>query len=237
MARIYKETRLDLPPCSPSSVVNIQVPESNVIGSTQRRARFFDPSFAFGPSSAGKDVPVAKDEEEFSRRYATSHGSVYFRKRSVYPRTFLWRVFDENKILEIQCADLVKGGAERFEYNVVLRFEFPEEILPFAVSLADFENRDDELHVFVITASNELYTLTLRLEFFRRSGAIGEKGSEWCKSSVPAPLAFSHPHRLHASSPLELFVSLNSGSLLRLTRRIGDDGRLYTSPTVCGNNC
>ena len=222
MAKIYKETRLDLRPYSASSIVNIQIPTQESNASTQRRARFFNPSFA------DKDLPVVKDEEEFSRRYAASQGSVYFRRRSVYPRTFLWRIIDENKVLEVQCADLVKGGSEPFDYSVILRFEFPEEILPFGVALADLEDHDDELNVFAITASKELYTLTLRPEFFRRSAAIGENDSEWCQSSVPAPLAFSHPHRLHASSPLELFISLDTGSLLRLTRRVGDDGRFFS---------
>ena len=223
MARIYKETRLDLGPSSPGAILNIQIPsqaqEDNAISNTQVRARFSDPVFT------DKDEPVPKDEEEFSKHYATSQGSVYFRKRNVYPRTFLWRVINENKVLEVQCADLVKGGSEQFEYNVILRFEFPEAILPFGVALADLEDHE-VLNVFAITNSKELYTLTLRPEFFRRSGAIGENASEWCKSCVPAPLAFSHPHRLYASSPLELFVSLDSGSLLRLTRRVGDDGIL-----------
>lgn len=119
--------------------------------------------------------------------------------------------------------DLVKGGTEQFEYDMTLRFEFQEDILPSMVALADLEDHE-VLNVFVITASKQLYTLALLPEFFRRSAAIDENVSEWCKSCVPAPLAFSYPHRLHASSPLELFISLDNGSLLRLTRRSGDDG-------------
>lgn len=220
MARVYKETRLDLRPYSPDTVLNIQIPtqESSSGGiNTQRRARFSPSSFT------SHEEPIAKDEEEFSRRYLASQGSLYFRKRRVCPRTFLWRVIDDNKVLELQCVDLVKSGTEHCEYNITLRFDFEEEILPSAVALADLEDHE-VLNVFVITASKQLYTLTLRLEFFRRSASIDENVSEWCKSCVPAPLAFSHPHRLHASSPLELFIALDNGSLLRLTRRAGDDG-------------
>lgn len=119
--------------------------------------------------------------------------------------------------------DLTKGGIENHEYNVTLRLDFQEEILPAGVALADLEDHE-VLNVFVITASKELHTLALRPEFFRRAASIDENISDWCKSYVPAPLAFSHPHRLHASSPLELFISLDNGALLRLTRKAGSDG-------------
>jgi nuclear pore complex protein Nup160 len=214
MAKIYKDTKVDVRPYSPNAVVNIQIPTH---ASTQTRARF---SIS---SSIGEDEPIAKDEDEFSRRYLSSLGSVYFRKRSVYPRSFLWRVVNENKVLEIQCVDLTKSGIEHSVYNNTLRLEFQEEILPSCVDFADLEDHE-ALSGFVITASKQLYTLSLRPEFFRRTSAINNNVSDWCKTYVPAPLSFSYPHRLHASSPLELFISLDNGALLRLTRRSGDDG-------------
>lgn len=124
--------------------------------------------------------------------------------------------------------DLTKGGVEHFEYNITLRLDFQEEILPCGVEFADLEEHEP-LNVFVITASKQLHTLTLRPDFFRRASAIDDNVSEWCKTCVPAPLTFSYPHRLHASSPLELFVSLDNGSLLRLSRRAGDDGNSFLS--------
>lgn len=229
MARIYKDTRVDLRPYSPNSVVNVRIPaEANTLG----RARF-----STSPLTKPDDS-IARDEDEFSKRYLTTQGSVYFRKRSVYPRTFLWRVIDDNKVLEIQCVDLTKGGIEHHEYNVTLRLDFKEEILPSGVALADLEDHE-VLSVFVITASKQLYTLTLRPEFFRRTEAIDENISDWCKSCVPAPLTFSHPHRLHASSPLELFISLDNGSLLRLNRKSSDDGNteLSFSPGPLRTKC
>ncbi|THC94969.1 hypothetical protein EYZ11_005563 [Aspergillus tanneri] len=221
MAKIYKDTRVDLRPYSPNSVVNIQIP-SQV--NTHGRARFSISSLT------GPEESIAKDEEEFSKRYLATQGSVYFRKRTVYPRTFLWRVVDDSKVLEIQCVDLTKGGIEHHEYNVTLRLDFQEEILPSGVGFSDLEDHEI-LSVFVITASKRLHTLTLRPDFFRRATAIEENISDWCKSCVPAPLTFSYPHRLHASSPLELFISLDNGSLLRLTRRSGDDGSQWSPLT------
>lgn len=216
MAKIYKDTRVDLRPFSPATVANIQVSPQE---SAPRRTRFSISSTTDQP-----EIPIAKDEDEFARRYLATQGTVYFRKRKSYPRTFVWRVVNDNKVLEIQCADLTKSGTERFEYNVTLRLHFPEQILPYGVALADAEEHE-VLSVFVITASKQLHTLSLRPEFFRRTESIDDNVSEWCKTCVPAPLSFSTPHRLHASSPQELFISLDNGALLRLTRRAGDDGK------------
>ncbi|KAJ5091866.1 Nucleoporin Nup120/160 [Penicillium alfredii] len=221
MAKIYKDTRVDLRPYSPTTVANIQIPTHE---SAPRRPRF---SVSSQPDH---EAPIAKDEDEFARRYLATQGEVYFRKRRVYPRTFLWRVVNDNKVLEIQCADLTKSVTEHFEYNVTLRLDFQEQIIPFGVALADLEDHE-VLSVFVITASKQLHTLSLRPEFFRRTSSIDENVAEWCKASLPAPLAFSHPHRLHASSPLELFISLDNGALLRLTRRAGDDGSHWSPLT------
>ncbi|KAL5357019.1 nucleoporin Nup120/160-domain-containing protein [Aspergillus floccosus] len=221
MAKIYKDTRVDLRPYSPSTVVNIPIPSQS---NPNSRARFSISSLT------GQSETIAKDEEEFTRQHLATQGSIYFRKRSVYPRTFLWRVVNDNKVLEIQCVDLTKGGVEHHEYNNTLRLDFQEEILPSGVDLADVEDHEI-LSVFVITASKQLHTLTLRPEFFRRAASIDENISDWCKSCVPAPLSFSYPHRLHASSPLELFISLDNGSLLRLTRRSGDDGSNWSPLT------
>lgn len=220
MAKIYKDTRVDLRPYSSTSVVNIPIPTTTTAQeSAQRRARFS----VTASTSAEQDQPIAKDEDAFSKRFLATQGSVYFRNRKVYPRVYRWRVVDDNRVLEIHCVDLTKGGIEHSEYNVTLRLDFQEEILPCGVEFADLEEHE-VLSVFVITASKQLHTLSLRPEFFRRAAAIDNNVSEWCKTTTPAPLSFSYPHRLHASSPLELFVSLDNGSLLRLTRKAGDDG-------------
>ncbi|KAL4741422.1 nucleoporin Nup120/160-domain-containing protein, partial [Aspergillus similis] len=222
MAKIYKDTQVDLRPYSPSTIVNIPIPTQT---GSQNRARFTISSLT--------DLvePTAKDEDEFARRYIATQGSVYFRKRNVYPRAFLWRVVNESKVLEIQCVDLTKGGIENHEYNLTLRLDFQEKIVPSGVALADLEDHD-VFNLFVITASKELHTLALRPEFFRKPASIDQNISDWCKTYIPAPLAFSHPHRLHASSPLELFISLDSGALLRLTRRAADDGSNWSPLTL-----
>ncbi|KAJ9311282.1 hypothetical protein DTO271D3_8437 [Paecilomyces variotii] len=221
MAKIYKETKVDLRPVSPSTVVNIQIPTQD---GAQRRARF-----SITPFDA-QEEPISKDEEEFAKRYLATQGSIYFRQRKAYPRAFVWRVVDDNRVLEIQSADLTRSAHEHHEANVTLRLDFQEAIIPSGVALADPEDHE-VVNVFVLTVSKQLHTLTLRPEFFRRTSSIDENVSDWCKTSTPAPLAFSYPHRLHASSPYELFISLDSGALLRLTRRAGDDGSHWSPIT------
>ncbi|KAK2799281.1 hypothetical protein FQN51_006958 [Onygenales sp. PD_10] len=123
---------------------------------------------------------------------------------------------------------------EQHEANLLLRLEFPDAIVPHGVALADSEDHE-VLSLFVITmtasGSSRLYTLALRPEFFRRVAAIEENVADWCKVCCPAPLAFARPHRLHAASPYELFVALDSGGLVRLTRRAGEDGSQWSAIT------
>ncbi|KAK2761563.1 hypothetical protein FQN54_001391 [Arachnomyces sp. PD_36] len=219
MLKIHKEIKVDVRPTCPNSAVNIPIPPQDGV----QRGKFSIP-----PS--GPNEPIARDEDAFANRYLATQGSVYFRQRRSYPRTFVWRVVDDNKVLEIQAADLTKSAHENHEASLTLRLIFQDNILPSGVALADLEDHE-VLSVFVITEAKQLHTLTLRPEFFRRAGAIDENVADWCKICTPAPLAFAYPHRLHASSPLELFVALDSGALMRLTRKSGDDGSQWSPIT------
>jgi nuclear pore complex protein Nup160 len=214
MLKTYKETRVDARPTEPKSTISIQIPSHD---GAQRRAKF-----SVAPGTAPLDA-VARDEDAFSRRYLATQGSVYFRQRKTYPRSFLWRVVDDNKVLEIRSADLTKSATEHHEARLTLRLEFQDTILPSGVALADREDHE-VLNVFVITGTKQLHTLALRPEIFKRAASIDENVADWCKTCTPAPLTFANPHRLHASGPLELFISLDSGALLRLTRKASDDG-------------
>lgn len=218
MLKTHKETKVDLRPAAPNSAVNIHIPSQDGV----QRGKF-----SIQPS--GPNQPITKDEDAFANRYLATQGSVYFRQRRSYPRAFLWRVVENNKVLEIQAADLTKSVHESHEASLTLRLIFQDTILPSGVALADLEDHE-VLSVFVITEAKQLHTLTLRPEFFRRVAAIDENVADWCKVCTPAPLAFAYPHRLHASSPFELFISLDSGAILRLTRRSGDDGMKPINP-------
>jgi nuclear pore complex protein Nup160 len=215
MAKIYKEIKVDVRPAAASTVVDIQIPTQE---NSQRRARLALSSLT------AQDIPIIRDEEDYARRYLATQGSLYFRQRKVYPRTFLWRIVNDNKVLEIQSVDISKSVVDHNEANLVLRLDFQDAIIPSGVALADTADHE-VLNVFVLTTSKNLHTLSLRPEFFRRVSSIDENLQDWCKTFVPSPLSFTQPHRLHASNTTELFIALENGALLRLTRRTGDDGR------------
>ena len=229
MLKIHKEAKVYSRPNAPGSVISIPVP-SSTNGITARRTRFSLPPKTF------QDDIITKDEDAFTKRYLATQGSIYFCRRKTYPRSFSWRVVGDDRVLELRSVDLTKSALETHEALLTLRLEFQEEILPHGVALADSEDHES-LNVFVITSARQLYTFTLRPESFRRAAAIDEHIGDWCKIFRPAPLNFAYPHRLYASSPFELFISLDSGSLLRLTRRAGDDGMMLSAlvPSVCCN--
>jgi nuclear pore complex protein Nup160 len=224
MAKTYKETKVDVRPVEASAVVDIQIPTQE---NAQRQVRL-----SLSSVTAHDDNISIKDDEDFAKRYLATQGSVYFRQRRIYPRTFLWRVVNEDKVLEIQSTDVSKSALDHNEANLVLRLDFQEAILPSGVALADTAEHD-VLNVFVLTSSKRLYTLAIRPEFFRRVSSIDANIQEWCKSFSPSPLSFTQPHRLHACSPKELFLALDNGALLRLTRRTGDDGETKIFPSPC----
>jgi nuclear pore complex protein Nup160 len=223
MAKTYKEIVVEVRPIAPDAVVDIKIPTQET---AERRTRFSISSQTI------QDESSIKDEDDFARRYLATQGSIYFRQRKAYPRAFMWRVVDDSRILEIQSADLTRSSMDHHEANVTLRLDFQDAIIPSGVAFADTEDHEI-LNVFVITASKQLYTLSLRPEFFRRIASIDENISDWCKTCSPSPLTFAYPHRLHASGTTELFISLDSGALLRLMRRAGDDGMLLNELPFC----
>lgn len=218
MLAFYKETAVDPRAGPPPSTTLVQIPSHD---GSYKRSKHFHPT---------SSQPPLKDEATFSDRLLATQSSIYFRHSKSYPRTFLWRVLEDNRVLEVRCADLARSGHEQNEAGHILRFEFQHAILPAGVVFADTEDHDI-LHTFVVTAGKspakaELYTLSLNPEFFRRQITRTENVREWCKSCVPASFHIARPHRLHASTPFELFLSLDNGALLRLVRKAGHDGRL-----------
>ncbi|KZF22285.1 hypothetical protein L228DRAFT_230660 [Xylona heveae TC161] len=212
---LYKETRLNLEPASLKSIAAIRLPAHGVSnqaarGSTRR---------------APVSLTPIEDENAFSRRVLASSASAYWRKDSQsHPRGYLWRVLDESKTLEIQTADLTRSEKTKHIANGVLRLSFPNAIRPGCVAMADLEGHE-LVSLFALTTSNDLYTLTLRPEFFRHSSAVLDSNvGDWCKTFLPSSFSFRYPHRLVAKSPHELLVSLHDGGLLTFVRRPGDDG-------------
>ena len=176
------------------------------------------------PSARNSVVPSqANDEATYVNQFLASQGSIYFRCAKTYPRTFIWRVLKGNKTLELRCADTARSEHESKEAFLIIRFEIQDVIVPGGIALSDTEDQD-VLHIFIITSKKELHTLAVSLDLFKGAQDSNIESRRWCKTFVPSSFTIDTPHRLHAHTPFELFVSLDSGRLQRLTRKAGDDG-------------
>ena len=210
---LFKELRLSAEPAYPDSIITIRLPpRGQPSRPSQRRVK---------PS----ELPSAEDEGAFARKYLATSSSIYFRRNQKYPRSFLWRVLDEGKTLSIQSVDLNKSNKSAVDASLILRLVFPNNIRPSGVVLSDSKEHE-YFNVFVLTSSNDLYTFTLRPEYFTRASAVEGDISFWYKTFSPSSFSFRYPYRLAALSPKELLISLHDGGLLKLSRKHEDDGMI-----------
>lgn len=213
---LYVETRLNLDQAHTASTVEITLPSSKTPGifaeTVLQERRIIS------------DVQVGCDEATFAKDHLATDAAVFFRRDGRYPRSFLWRLLDDRRTLEIQSVDLSEDVKEKTEALLTLILRFPAAIRPFCIGFAD-PDETDAIDIFAITTTNELWTLTLLKDYFVRLKSTEDMPPGWCKSSQPAVLKTTKPYRLFASHSRELFVSLQDGGFLQLTRQAGDDGK------------
>lgn len=203
---LFKETRLNLEPPAPASIVTIRVP--SLSGASSRNAN-------------GKD-DAAEDETAFRRKNLAAASSIYHRQWHDTPRNFLWRVLEDGHLLSVRAADVCRHNKAE-DASLVLNFHFAEPIQPGCVALADPEQHD-ALCLFVLDTSSHLYTFTLRPDLFRKRTAVDAGLSDLAKVQAPAGLGFKYPHRMVAVSANTLLVTVNDGGMIRLDRNQADDG-------------
>lgn len=208
---LFKETRLNLEPPAPTSVVSIRVPSKNGNGRSQRR-------IAHDSST--------EDETTFRLKNLASASSIYHRKWHDTPRSFLWRILEDGTVLSIRAVDVCKKDKTP-DAPLVLNFNFSVPIQTGCVALSDPEEHD-ALCVYVLDQSSQLYTFTLRPEFFRKRTAIDAVLSELCKVQSPAGLSFKSPHRLVAVTANTLLVTVSDGGMIRFDKTRNDDCELYS---------
>ncbi|KAI4687498.1 uncharacterized protein J4E88_003087 [Alternaria novae-zelandiae] len=201
---LYKEARLNIEPAYPGSTIAFSIPSHSPFSTRSSVKR-----------SVITESYADKDEEDFTRRHLATDGSMYFRQHHAYPRSFLWRVLDNRKMLEIQATDFDHDYTDKLEANLTLLFQFPAPIRPFCVAFAEPADRD-ALTVFAITTGNELYTITLHRDFFANPAASEQDSETWCKRFEPALFSGRIPYRLAAASADELLVTLDDGAICRL---------------------
>ena len=137
MLNLYTETTFQAKPSTPSSLVRVQVPRSD--GSYRNRP-FEDPSRQVFP----------KNEKAYAAEVLSSQTSLYSRQKKAYPRTFHWKVVDNDHALQVQCADLARAADDTQEAHLTLSLEFQDKIIPSGVVFSDTE-KEDVLYAFIVT--------------------------------------------------------------------------------------
>lgn len=197
---------MNIEPAFPGSTIAFTLPASSLS--------------TFGSRTAAKRTVIQEqytdqDEDAFTRRHLATDGSLFFRQHHVYPRSFLWRVLDNRKMLELQSVDLDHEAGDRFEANLTLLFQFPSPIRPFCIAFAESTDRD-ALTVFAITTANDLYVLTIHRDFFANPAASEQEIESWCRRSEPILFSGRIPYRLVAVNIDELLVALDDGAICRI---------------------
>jgi hypothetical protein len=203
---LYTETRLDLDQAHSSSTIDISISKAG----NHERALY-------------NDIRVGSDEAQFTRNHLSSEASLFFRSDERYPRSFLWRLLDDRRALEIQSVDLSQDSKQQAEAFLTLLLRFPAAIRPFCIAFADHGEKD-ALNVFAVTSTDELWTLTLHRDIFVHAKHSEVLPSDWCNVSKPSMFAVTTPFRLFSSTSRELFVSMVDGQVVRLTRGAGQEG-------------
>ncbi|KAI9732504.1 MAG: hypothetical protein M1818_007542 [Claussenomyces sp. TS43310] len=216
---VYKETRLNIESSVPGSTVIIRLPPHSSATWSSRAAQ---------KRPLPIEIPLTEDENAFKQKYLASAASIYHRRYHKSPRSFLWRVLEDNKVLAIRVADLYKQDStdKAPDYYLMLRLYFPDPIRPACIALSDSPDHD-VVSAFILTEKNHLYTITLRPEFFLKRSSTVDNSADWCKVFMARAFGLHHPYKLFALNSHELMVSLHNGDLLKLDRQPGDHGSAW----------
>jgi len=209
---LFKETRLNLEPSSTAAVVNIKVatPTAQQSRTTSRRL-------------ANGDAHATEEELSFRHRNLATASSIFHRRWHDSPRSFLWRLLEEDTVLSVRVVDAGKPE-KAADAPLILNLRFTVPLRPACLALADSPEHD-ALYVFAMDQDNYLHSLTLRPDAFRKRSAVDSAGPDLCRSYSPSQINnFKHPHRLVAADADHVVVTLHDGGIIRMDRNKGHDG-------------
>ncbi|KAI8629262.1 nucleoporin Nup120/160-domain-containing protein [Xylariaceae sp. FL1651] len=200
---VFNETRLTLEPSSSALIVDVKLPSATNQSKSRRQAN----------GSASTKV----DNNALRTRNCATASAIYHRKHHHYPRSFLWRVLEDNSILSIRTVDVCRPE-KASDTNLILNFHFPHAIRPTCVAFSDPSDHD-ALAVFVLDEVGQLYTLFLRPDSFRKRSFVEGGLGDACKiHPLNAFQGFKSPYRLMAVNSDQLVVSLTDGGHIRLDK-------------------
>jgi nuclear pore complex protein Nup160 len=212
---VYKESRLDLDPATQGSFISIRLPTPGAPLNSQKSPP---------KRSYVSELPLAEDENTFRQYNLATSASIYNRVYHKSPRSFLWRVLEDEKVLSLRAVD-VSRHSNVADANLTLRLIFPHSIKPGCIAFSDSKDHD-VLSVFVLLETRHVYTLTLRPDFFRKVSSTEDTAADWCKVYLSPTLTFKHAHRMVALDADQLLLAFYDGALLRLERNSGGDGAI-----------
>ncbi|KAI4178059.1 MAG: hypothetical protein L6R41_008544, partial [Letrouitia leprolyta] len=219
----FVETRIDLAPVNQDSIVQIQLPSLSTFSRAPRSQRRVVSSAA-----------ACQDEESYARSCLATSSSIFFLQTQRYPRSFLWRVLEFDKVLELRSADVSKDGREPNEATVILQLTFPNAIRKNCVVLTNGE--ENNLCVFVLTKSKELIALNIPTAFFCDVAASEEAPERWCSAFTHSVITLSNPLGLVVASSRQLVATLDDGGILRLNRKSDRDFSTWEALTCSEGN-
>lgn len=219
---LFKETRINLETASSAFAVNIRVPSPTDGRATSRKLQTTEKT-------------VSEEEGTFRLKNLARASSVFHRKYHGAPRSFLWRVLEDDSVLSIRVIDICRQEKDS-DTPLVLNFRFSNPIQPSCVAFAD-PREHDALSMFVLDQSNYLYSFTLRPDYFRKRSAIEANPGEACKVYLPSVFTFKHPHRMVAATSDRVVIALHDGGLVRLDRNRSADCELVHSKQANSSNC
>lgn len=222
----YQETRLDLD-SKPADL----------------RAELLIPSKAsktpFASSSSSRPVPKRRriegpsapsDETTFSTQHLAVESAIHFRpstrKHHQSPRSILWRVLEDRKLLELQNVDIEQDNAIQNDPMVTLRFAFEKPIRSHCIGFAEAERaatNTSALVVFVVCTDGELHTLHIDKSAWLKPNWLIEAPTNWHQSAVPSALSYRTPHRMLVCGERDIWLAVTDGGFVHLTRAPGQD--------------
>ncbi|KAK4192675.1 putative nuclear pore complex protein Nup160 [Podospora australis] len=195
---LYKEARLSLEPASQSSVVQLRVA----------------PQSAYGRSNSARTS--ADDEKSYRHKNLATASSIFHRKHHNSPRSFLWRILENGTVLSLRAVDVSKRQHD-VDAPLILNLHFPHTINHSCVGFGDPEDTD-ALCVFVVDQTNQLHSITLHPDQFRRKTATDGGLGDAYRVYSPPGFGFKHPHRLAVVSSDQLIVTMHDGGILKFDK-------------------
>ncbi|KAI0109583.1 nucleoporin Nup120/160-domain-containing protein [Nemania sp. FL0031] len=206
----FKETRLNFEPTSSAYIVDVQLPS---ITSSSKNKR-----------QANNSARSPDDDDTLRTKSCATASAIYYRQHYQFPKSFLWRVLENNSILSLRTADICREDTTS-DANLILNFHFPSAIRPSCIALSDPPDHD-ALAVYVLDEVGQLYTLFLRPDSFRKRAFVESGVGDSCKIFIVNALqSFKTPFRLIAVNCDRLIVTLTDGGHIRL-----DKNNSHTAP-------